>query len=172
MRKALFLDRDGVINYDTGYCHVWSDSLIIEGLKELALHYQNLDYKLIIITNQSGIGRGYYTEAEFRKFMNAMEAYLSIFGINMDGYYFCPCLPTKRCSFRKPEPGMILRAADEHEIDLSKSMFVGDKETDMLAADKAGIIEKYLFSDDLCVQPVNLKNVKYKHITSLTQAIK
>ena len=171
MHKALFLDRDGVINHDTGYCHVWSDSLIIEGLKELVWHYQNLDYKLIISTNQSGIGRGYYTEADFRKFMNAMEAHLSMFGINIDGYYFCPCLPAARCSFRKPEAGMILRAADEHKIDLNGSKFVGDKDTDILAADKAGIVEKYLFSDDLGDHPKSLNKVKYQRITSLIQAI-
>ena len=145
-----FLDRDGVINVDSGYVGRWEDFEYlpdaVEGLKQL----QNGGFKLIVVTNQSGIARGYYSEDDFLALTKAMTADLSAKGVTLAAVYYCPYLedadlePYRVASYlRKPEPGMLLKAAQDHDIDLSRSIMVGDKVSDMVAAERAGVPDRY-----------------------------
>ena len=145
-----FLDRDGVINVDSGYVGRWEDfeylPEAIEGLKQL----QSSGFELIVVTNQSGIARGYYSEDDFLALTKAMTADLSAKGVTLAAVYYCPYLedadlePYRVASYlRKPEPGMLLKAAQEHDIDLSRSIMVGDKVSDMVAAERAGVPDRY-----------------------------
>ena len=136
MDKAVFLDRDGTINVDTGFTHKIHqfEKGAIEGLQLL----QNSDYKLIIITGQSGIGRGYYTEEDYFKFMQYMYSQLRRNGIKIDKDYFCPHHPTEaigeykiNCNCRKPKIGMLEQAAQDFDIDLLESWVIGDKTDDI-----------------------------------------
>ncbi len=151
MNRALFLDRDGVINTEVEYLSKIDDVEFVEGIFDLCLNAQNLGYKIIVITNQSGIARGYYTEDDFWVLMNWMSEQFSSRGIDVAGTYFCPHHPKiggakykKQCDCRKPKPGMIQKAAEQHDISLVKSLFVGDKSSDMEAAQTAGVGVKVL----------------------------
>ena len=147
---AAFLDRDGVINVDSGYVGQWEDFEYlpdaVEGLKQL----QNAGFKLFVVTNQSGIARGYYTEDDFLALTKVMTADLSAKGVTLAAVYYCPYLedadlePYRVASYlRKPEPGMLLKAAQDHDIDVSRSIMVGDKVSDMVAAERAGVPGRY-----------------------------
>lgn len=153
MKPALFLDRDGVINVEKNYVHRIEDFEFIDGIFELCKMAQDMGYAIIVITNQAGIGRGYYTEADFHRLTEWMIDQFRQHGIHIDGVYFCPFHPTggvgeyRRESFdRKPNPGMLLRARDERGIDLAQSVFVGDKASDMEAAGAAGVPNKVLLT--------------------------
>ena len=147
---AAFLDRDGVINIDSGYVGRWEDFEYlpdaIEGLKQL----QNAGFKLFVVTNQSGIARGYYTEDDFLSLTAIMETDLYAKGVTLSAVYYCPYLEDadlesyrSASEFRKPEPGMLLKAANEHNIDLARSIMIGDKASDMVAAERAGVPGRY-----------------------------
>ena len=147
---AAFLDRDGVINVDSGYVGLWEDFEYlpdaIEGLKQL----QNAGFKLFLVTNQSGIARGYYTEYDFLSLTETMKTDLSTKGVTLSAVYYCPYLEDAdlesyrvASELRKPEPGMLLKAAQEHDIDLARSIMVGDKASDMVAAERAGVPGRY-----------------------------
>ncbi len=151
MNRALFLDRDGVINTEVEYLSKVDDVEFVEGIFDLCLNAQNLGYKIIVITNQSGIARGYYSEDDFWVLMNWMSGQFRVQGIDITSTYFCPHHPKiggakykKQCDCRKPKPGMIEKAAEQHDINLSKSLFVGDKSSDMEAALLAGVGVKVL----------------------------
>jgi len=138
-KKALFLDRDGVINQDKDYVHKIEDFIFIPGIFDLVKTFKKLGYLIIIITNQSGIGRGYYTITEFNKLNDWMIKSFNNQGLFIDDVYFCPHKPDEGCLCRKPKPGMILKARDHYNIDLSSSLLIGDNESDILAGQKAGI---------------------------------
>ena len=138
MNKAIFLDRDGVINIDKGYVYQWDDFEFVEGILELLKTLQNLGYLLIIITNQSGIARGYYTEKEFQDLTDRMLSYLIGKGIEISNVYYCPHHPDaiipayrKLCRCRKPSLGLFEKAIHEYEIDISKSWAIGDSWRDV-----------------------------------------
>ncbi|CAM3694796.1 HAD family hydrolase [Cohnella lubricantis] len=144
--KALFLDRDGVINVEKNYVYKIEDFEFIDGIFDVMRHFQERGYLLIVITNQAGIGRGYYTEEDFNKLNEWMLRRCVDEGIHITKVYYCPYHPEfgigeyKKDSFdRKPNPGMILRAAEEYEIDLNASILVGDKESDIQAGMQAGV---------------------------------
>ncbi|NLK66715.1 MAG: D-glycero-beta-D-manno-heptose 1,7-bisphosphate 7-phosphatase [Campylobacteraceae bacterium] len=138
-RKALFLDRDGVINEDFGYVYEISKFEFRDGVFETLKKFQDLDYLLIIITNQSGISRGYYTEEDFHTLTEFMlKAFLDK-GIKIDKVYYCPHGADETCECRKPNPGMILKANYEFDIDLENSILVGDKISDIEAGKRAGV---------------------------------
>lgn len=146
MNKALFLDRDGVINVEKNYVYKIEDFEFIEGIFELVRSYQEKGFLIIVITNQSGIGRGYYTEEDFHKLNNWMIEQFKQKGIIITEVYYCPYHPTHgkgeylKDSFdRKPNPGMILKAQEKYDIDLSQSVLIGDKESDIEAGRNAGI---------------------------------
>jgi len=145
-RRALFLDRDGVINLDHGYVHRKEDFDFIDGIFELVEAAKRASYFVIVVTNQAGIGRGYYTEAEFLRLMDWVSRQFESRGGKIDAVYFCPNHPEhgigeykRKSSCRKPAPGMLLQAAIEYDIDLSASILVGDKPSDIIAGFRAGI---------------------------------
>lgn len=149
--RALFLDRDGVINVDTGYVFKSQDFIFNEGIFDICKAAKFYGYLILIVTNQAGIGRGFYSEADFFELMNWVQAEFKGREIEIDGIYFCPYHPTagvgmyKRSSFdRKPNPGMILSAALDFGIDLKKSVLIGDRDSDIQAANNAGINNRIL----------------------------
>ena len=135
--KAVFLDRDGTINIDKGYLYRISDFEFLPGAVDALKMLQSAGYLLIIITNQSGIGRGYYTEEDFMRLTDYMKSELAKSGVNISGVYYCPHLPDaeveryrKICDCRKPATGLFERAVHDFNIDLSRSYAIGDKERD------------------------------------------
>ena len=151
MNKALFLDRDGVINIDHGYTYKVSDLNLLEGVIEGLQAISHLDYKIFIITNQSGIARGLFGIDDLHFFMNYLLKILAKNDVNISDYFFCPHhlegtikAFTKKCSCRKPEPGMLHDAQKKYNLDLSKSILIGDKETDIMAGQNAGIATNIL----------------------------
>ncbi len=150
--KALILDRDGVVNLDKDYVHRIDDFEFIDGIFDLCRDAAAQGYLIFIITNQSGIGRGYYTEADFHALTDWMKARFQEEGVTITQVYFCPYHPVhgigkyKQDSHdRKPNPGMILRAAQDYDLDLPNCILVGDRESDMKAAQTAGIGHKVLY---------------------------
>ena len=154
-RAALFLDRDGVINEDLNYVHRVEDFRFIEGIFALCRRAKRAGMLIIVVTNQAGIGRGYYTEYQFHDLNNWMVARFLDEGVVIDGVYFCPFHPVHgiggykmESQDRKPGPGMILRASAQHGIDLQRSVLIGDKATDIAAAKHAGVGTSILFSEE------------------------
>lgn len=146
MHKALFLDRDGVINVEKNYVYRIEDFEFVEGIFELCACAQDLGFKLIVITNQAGIGRGYYTDDDFELLSRWMRDEFRSRGIEINRVYHCPYHPTagvgeyRRESFdRKPNPGMILSAQRDFELDLSQCVLIGDKDSDIEAGRTAGV---------------------------------
>ena len=137
--KIVFLDRDGVINKEVGYLHKVADFEFIEGVFDACQYFQSLGYQVIIVTNQSGIERGYYTEEDFHIVTDWMLKQFKHNGIEVLDVFYCPHDPESDCSCRKPKPGMFIQADGKHHIDMSNSWMIGDKEADIQAANSAGI---------------------------------
>ncbi|WP_417607355.1 D-glycero-beta-D-manno-heptose 1,7-bisphosphate 7-phosphatase [Oceanimonas baumannii] len=145
-KAAIFLDRDGVINQDTGYVSHSDDFIFIDGVIDALRSLKEKGYLLVVVTNQSGIARGMFTEDDFMRLTEWMDWSLADRGVDLDGIYFCPHHPTagngpdtRECDCRKPAPGMLLEAAKELGINMSASYMVGDKVSDMNAAIAAGV---------------------------------
>lgn len=143
--RALFLDRDGVINIDIGYAYKQEDIVFIPGIFSLCRIAKQQGMKIIVITNQAGIAHGLYSEHEFEKLMQWMKVIFCKEGCDIDGVYFCPYHEDglkdayrKASNMRKPMPGMLYKAALAHRICLRQSIIIGDKISDM----KAGINAK------------------------------
>jgi D-glycero-D-manno-heptose 1,7-bisphosphate phosphatase len=134
---AVFLDRDGTLIHDADYCSDPKQVRVLDGVAKALPRLKAEGYKLIIITNQSGIGRGFFTVAQYR----AVEAEVlrQLGGGLIDATYFCPDVPGQPSTCRKPAPGMILQAAREHDVDLARSFFIGDKEIDAECGLNAGV---------------------------------
>jgi D-glycero-D-manno-heptose 1,7-bisphosphate phosphatase len=137
LSAAAFIDRDGTIIEDADYCSNPKQVKIFPGVREALLSLKSQGFKLIIITNQSGIGRGLFTVDQYR----AVEAeVLRQLGDGLiDATYFCPDVPGQHSSHRKPSPGMVLQAKREHQVDLARSFFIGDKEIDVECGRNAGV---------------------------------
>ncbi len=142
--KTIFLDRDGVINKEVGYLFRLSDFEFIDGVFDACLYFQKLSYKIIIISNQSGIARGYYNENDYQKLTEWMLGQFNDNGINILDTFYCPHGPESLCECRKPKPGMFLEAKDKHDIDMECSWMIGDNEIDIQAANAAGIFNTIL----------------------------
>ncbi len=149
--RALFLDRDGVINEEAGYLHRFEDVRFVDGIVPLLQTANRLGWFTCVVTNQAGIGRGLYSEQQFHDLMQAMRAALAEQEARLDAVYFSPFHPEhglgeyrRDSDCRKPKPGMLLRAAEEHGLDLSRSAMVGDRCSDMQAGAAAGVPELYL----------------------------
>jgi len=158
--KTIFLDRDGVINHEVGYLHKVEDFRFIDGVFEACLHFQSLDYKIIVVTNQSGISRGFYGEQEFHLLNNWMLAQFNNQGIEILDVFFCPHGPEKDCYCRKPKPGMLLAAKEKHRINMSQSWMIGDKEADIKAASTAGVNHTILVKSGHDIDE-KISNAKY-----------
>lgn len=146
MERAVFLDRDGVVNVDTGYVSTTEDFEFIDGIFDACRDFQIRGYKLIVITNQSGIARGYFSPEKFENLCRWMSDQFLKNGVTINAIYHCPHHPkegfypfVRKCDCRKPAPGMFLRAIEEHNINPIQSIMIGDKESDMEAAANAGI---------------------------------
>lgn len=161
MNKALFLDRDGVINKEVNYLYKIEDFIFIDGIFELCKYYQDLGYMIFVITNQSGIARGYYNEADFNELTGWMIDEFLKEGINITKVYHCPHHPdiSGYCECRKPKDGMIKKAENEFDIDLKNSVLVGDKESDITAAINAGIQESYIFDEKRVLKSSNATKI-------------
>ncbi|WP_244968407.1 D-glycero-beta-D-manno-heptose 1,7-bisphosphate 7-phosphatase [Rosenbergiella australiborealis] len=151
MKPAIFLDRDGTINLDHGYVHTSDDFQFIDGVIDAMIELKKMGYLLVLITNQSGIARGLFTEEQFMHLTEWMDWSLADRGVDLDGIYFCPHHPQaavetyrQDCECRKPKSGMFLDAKAEFDIDMSASYMIGDKKEDMLAALAAGVGHKIL----------------------------
>jgi len=137
--KTIFLDRDGVINKEINYLHKIGDFEFIDGIFDACLYFQSLSYKIIIITNQSGISRGYYTEDDYQKLTQWMLNQFKCKNINILDVFHCPHGPNSNCDCRKPNPGMFFKAKAKYNTNMTKSWMIGDKEVDVIAANSAGI---------------------------------
>lgn len=138
--KAIFLDRDGTININRPGCvREISQFKFAPGSISALKKLSKTDYKIIVITNQSGIGRGYFTENGLKEIHDFMIEELNKEGIKIDKIYYCPHLPEENCSCRKPKIGMLLKANQDFNLNLSKSWFVGDGESDIIAGREANI---------------------------------
>jgi D-glycero-D-manno-heptose 1,7-bisphosphate phosphatase len=147
LRPALFLDRDGVLNEDRGYVFRWEDFRWIAGAREAVATFNRAGWLVIVVTNQSGVGRGFYSEDDMRALHARMSQDLAQAGGHIDAFYHAPHHPDAPVDAyrhpdppdRKPNPGMILRALSEWPIDKAASILVGDKPSDLEAALRAGI---------------------------------
>ncbi len=136
--KAIFLDRDNTLIHDEGYIHRPEDVRLKETVPQALKLAKERGFLLVVVSNQSGIGRGYFGEGDFHAVNRRVDELLSRYGVGIDAYYFCPHRPDEGCSCRKPEPGMVLRASSELNIDLKRSYVIGDKETDVELSKRAG----------------------------------
>jgi histidinol-phosphate phosphatase family protein len=135
---AVFLDRDGTVIHDTDYPRDPADVTLIPGAAEALDELARAGYRPVIVSNQSGIGRGLVTEAEAAAVHERFLGLLSSLGVRIAGSYFCPHAPDEGCGCRKPSPELLLRAAEELDLDLSRSVMVGDKDSDVEAGRRAG----------------------------------
>jgi D-glycero-D-manno-heptose 1,7-bisphosphate phosphatase len=143
MNKALFIDRDGVINVDKVHVFKKEQFEFTSGIFDLCRKYTESGYLILVITNQAGIAKGIYTEKDFQILMNWVIKEFEDQSVKIAGVYHCPHHPdfTGQCSCRKPEPGMILQAIDDFNLDISSCVLIGDKESDLEAGRRAGIPE-------------------------------
>lgn len=150
-KPAVFIDRDGVINVDHGYVHDEHDFEYIDGVFEATKALKDQGYMLVLVTNQSGIARGKFSEERFLSLTQWMDWNFVDHGVEFDGFYYCPHHPEEGideykqdCDCRKPKPGMFISARDFLKIDMEKSVMIGDKAEDMMAAEAAGVGTKIL----------------------------
>lgn len=148
MPKALFLDRDGVVNVEKNYLYKIEDFEFIDGIVEVCKYYAALGYLIIIVTNQSGISRGYYTQEDFNRLSQWMIEHFKSLGVTITHIYHCPHHESidGHCDCRKPQPGMFLEAQKDFDLDMARSIMIGDNERDIQAAIRAGVATNILLS--------------------------
>jgi D-glycero-D-manno-heptose 1,7-bisphosphate phosphatase len=151
--KALFLDRDGVVNVEIGYLHRIEEVEFVSGIFSLCRTAMRLGYRLVIVTNQAGIARGYYDEAAFNALMAWMGEQLRSQGVELDAVYYCPYHPEhgigdykREHEDRKPGTGMLRRAMKELDVSLTQSVLIGDRCSDIAAANSAGLRQAFLLA--------------------------
>jgi D-glycero-D-manno-heptose 1,7-bisphosphate phosphatase len=152
-QRGLFLDRDGVINREVGYLHKAEEVEFVEGIFGLCRTAQRLGYRLMVVTNQAGIAREYYSEAEFEELMVWMRAEFRREDVVIDAVYYCPFHPEhgvgeykREHEDRKPGTGMLRRGAGDFGLDLSECVLVGDRCSDIGAANAAGLRQAFLMA--------------------------
>lgn len=158
--KTIFLDRDGVINKEVNYLHKIEDFEFIPGVFDACLFFQNLDYQIIIVSNQSGIARGFFTENDYHILTKWMVNQFLMRGVSILDTFFCPHGPEESCNCRKPKSGMFINAIKKYDIELENSWMIGDKETDVEAANLAGIKNTILVRSGHSIDEIN-SNAKH-----------
>lgn len=179
-KRAVFLDRDGVLNVDNGYVSVVDDFEFIEGAIEACIKLKEKGYLLVVITNQSGIARGYFTEDQFNTLTEWMDWSLVDRGVELDGIYYCPHHAEKGigeykldCDCRKPKAGMLLNAIKDLDIDVTDSILVGDKVSDIQAGIAAGVKYKYLVKTgkEITKEGEKLADAVFEDLASLVEQL-
>lgn len=166
-QRALFLDRDGVVNVDRGYVHDWADFAFIPDIFTLLKQAKQKGYLLLLVTNQSGIGRGYYSQQDFQNLSDHMQAHLKKrLGFGLDHIYHCPHAPEASCPCRKPKLGMLRQALNDFDLNLDQSIMLGDKLSDMQFGLEGGMGTNLW----LCSQ-ASLVHKRLYHIDRLEQAL-
>ena len=145
-KKVIFLDRDGVINKDTSYVYKIEDFKFIDGVFKACLHFKKLGFEIIVLTNQSGIARGYFREEDFNKLNTYMKEEFLKNNIKILDVFHCPHKPEDKCNCRKPESGMIEQALGLYNIDLNNSWMIGDKISDIQLAINSNIKNSILIN--------------------------
>ena len=180
LRRAAFLDRDGVINIDRGYVHRPEEFEFVDGVFEGTSTLQRLGFVLVIISNQSGIGRGLYSEADLDTLNRWMLSQFEQRSIRIERVFHCPHHPTEAlgpfrrdCDCRKPAPGMLLQAARELNLDLPRSALFGDRASDLQAAASAGVPLRYLLGTDglNCPAPAEPPGLSTAEFSNLKNAV-
>lgn len=173
VNKAVFCDRDGVINVDYGYVGKVEDFMLLRGVKEGLAAFRKSGYRLILTTNQSGIARGMYTETDFMELTAHMQELLGP-GAHFDAVYFCPHHPEatvpkyrEDCDCRKPKPGMFLNAERDFNLDMSACLCIGDHASDLLAAKNAGVGRLILVGDHLKEEREKLSALTFAYYPDL-----
>lgn len=138
MSRFVFLDRDGTLVRDTGYPHRAADYALLPGTGRALARLRTAGFRLVIVTNQSGIGRGLFGESDFRSFQKLLLDDLAAAGVEIEATYHCPHAPDAGCGCRKPAPGLILRARDDLGADPGQCWVVGDADRDIAVAARAG----------------------------------
>lgn len=151
VKTALFLDRDGIINRDFGYVYEREKLELVDGAIELIDFFSKKVDHIIVVSNQSGIGRGYYSFEDWENFNKEIQTQLNEHGVKVDKFYCCPHLPRNQdqeCNCRKPNTGMLLKAKKDFSLNLKKSILVGDQVSDIRAAKNSGLLRAYLLSNE------------------------
>lgn len=177
---AVFLDRDGVINKDNGYVSQVDDFKFIGGAIEACIELKKKGYLLVVITNQSGIARGYFSEQQFNTLTEWMDWSMSDRGVDLDGIYYCPHHSEKGigeykidCECRKPKPGMLFNAIEDLNIDVEKSILIGDKVSDLQAGIAAGVKTNYLVRSgkEITTEGETLATAIFDDLAAIAKAI-
>ena len=165
-KPAVFFDRDGVLNIDSGYTYRQQDFAWMPGAIETIRYFNDLGYYVFVVTNQSGVARGYYSEQDIDILHEFMNAELKKHGAHVDAFYYCPHHPQGEverycivCNCRKPATGMLVQAFQEWNVDLEKSLLIGDKISDIQAAEAIGI--KGILYEGVNLYEFILKNIFY-----------
>lgn len=137
-KRAVFLDRDGTIIHEVSYLHREQDVTLVEGVAAALKKLKKAGYLIFIVTNQSGVGRGYYTTEDVQRVHRYILGLLSKDGAAVDGVYVCPHHPEERCNCRKPSPKMLFDAATQFDLKLADSFMIGDRVSDLEAGHRAG----------------------------------
>lgn len=171
VKTALFLDRDGIINRDFGYVYEKDKLELVDGIIELIDYFANTVDCIIVVSNQSGIGRGFYTYDDWQNFNTDIQKRLELKGVKIDAFYCCPHMPEKLngegCFCRKPKPGMLLDAKNDFSLNLKESILVGDKVSDIEAAFCADLLKAYLLSEEDIVLSDQLHGFNVNVVKSL-----
>ncbi|MDR0762008.1 MAG: D-glycero-beta-D-manno-heptose 1,7-bisphosphate 7-phosphatase [Campylobacteraceae bacterium] len=158
--RAVFLDRDGVINIDKEYVYKKEDFVFMPDVFDTLRYLQSKGYLLFIVTNQSGIARGYYTENDFLSLSKYMLEEFSSNGVTITKLYYCPHAPEANCECRKPNPKMLFDAQKEFDIDMSASWLIGDKTSDIEAGLRAGVGNLIYMGEGECEKAHKIKSLK------------
>jgi D-glycero-D-manno-heptose 1,7-bisphosphate phosphatase len=178
-QRAVFLDRDGVINVDRGYVHKVDDFRFVPGSDGAMRRLQDAGWRLVVVTNQSGLARGLYSKADYDRFTAHLQGQLVAVGVTVDAVLHCPHLPDAtvaayrlQCDCRKPAPGMLLRAARDLGLDLGASVMVGDRITDVEAGRAAGVGHNVLVRSGHAAEPGDAERADavYDNLAAFTQA--
>jgi D-glycero-D-manno-heptose 1,7-bisphosphate phosphatase len=176
-RAAAFLDRDGVINLDRGYVHRWEDFEFVPGAVDAMRRLEAAGHALVVVTNQSGIARGLYSEHDVEVLGTALREHLQRVNVHLASIEYCPHLPegtvaryARHCDCRKPEPGMILRTAQALQLDLARSVMYGDKPSDIEAARRAGVGRRVLLATDGVLDPLR-QRPDYRSLSEAVDAL-